>query len=105
MAIQAKAKSLFENLNATEPDSKAQSLSAGAGWFEHFKGHHTFHNLRLTGQAAAAVIIPAKKFPVPLQVTSERHGYLSQQVFSLDETRLFWKQMPSRMFVSVPERI
>jgi hypothetical protein len=31
MIIQAKAKSLFHNLNATEPDKKVQSFAASAG--------------------------------------------------------------------------
>jgi hypothetical protein len=31
--IQAKAKTLFENLNAVEPDPKVQSFAASAGWF------------------------------------------------------------------------
>jgi hypothetical protein len=34
--IQAKAKTLFENLNAVEPDPKVQSFAASARWFERF---------------------------------------------------------------------
>jgi hypothetical protein len=36
--IQANAKSLFENLNANEPDPKVQSFATSAGWFEGFTG-------------------------------------------------------------------
>jgi transposase-like protein len=96
MIIQAKAKTLFDNLNAIEPDPKVPSCAGSGGWFE---GHHGFHNLKLTGKCAEADLVAAEKFPVLLQVTIEEHGYLPQQVFSLDDTRLFWKWMLSRTFV------
>jgi hypothetical protein len=100
MIIQAKAKSLFDNLNAIEPDLKEPSFAGSAGWFERFKGHHGFHNLKLTGEeAATADLVAAEKFPALLQATIEEHGYLPQQVFNLDETRLFWKWMLSKTFV------
>jgi hypothetical protein len=105
MIIQAKAKSLFDSLNAIEPDPKVPSFAGSAGWFEHFKGCHGFHNLKLTGEAAAADLVAAEKFPMLLQATIEVLGYLPQQVFSLDETGLFWKRMPSGLFVSVQEKV
>jgi hypothetical protein len=37
LIIQAKEKSLFDDLNALDPDTKVQALAAGAGWFERFK--------------------------------------------------------------------
>jgi hypothetical protein len=103
--IQAKAKTLFENLNAVEPDPKVQSFVASAGWFERFKRRHGFHNLKLTSEAAAADLFATENFPAQLQAAIEEHGYLTQQVFSLDETRLFWKRMPSRTFISVQEKM
>jgi hypothetical protein len=105
MIIQAKAKSLFDNPNAIEPDPKVPSFAGSTGWNESFKGCHEFHNLKLTGKAAAADLVATEKLPVLLQVTIEEHGYLPQQVLNLDETRLFWKQMLSRTFVSVQEKV
>jgi hypothetical protein len=32
-----------------------------------------------------------KKFPVLLQATIEKHWYLIQEIYILDETALFWK--------------
>jgi hypothetical protein len=84
--IQAKVKTLFENLNVVEPDPKVQSFAASAGWFERFKRRHGFHNLKLTSEAAAADLFAAENFPAQLQAAVEEHGYLPQQVFSLDET-------------------
>jgi hypothetical protein len=66
---------LFDNLNAIEPDPKVPSFAGSAGWSERFKGCHGFHNLKLTGEAAAADLV-AEKFPVFLQATIEEHGYL-----------------------------
>jgi hypothetical protein len=64
--IQAKAKTLFENLNAVGPDPKVQSFAANARWFERFKRRHGFHNLKLTGEAAAAELFAAENFPAQL---------------------------------------
>jgi hypothetical protein len=82
-----------------------QSFAACAGLFERFKGCHGFDNLKVTGKAAAADSVAAEKFPALLQATIERHGYLPQQVFILDGTELFSKQMPSRTFVSVQGKV
>jgi hypothetical protein len=89
MIIQTKAKSLSDNRNPIEPDPKVPSFAGSAGWSERFKGCHGIHNLKLTGEAAAADLVAAEKLPALLQVTIEEHGYLPQQVFNLDETRLF----------------
>jgi hypothetical protein len=46
LIFQAKAKGLFDNLNATDPDPKVQSFAASVGLFESFKVQHGFHNLK-----------------------------------------------------------
>jgi hypothetical protein len=74
--VQSKAKSVFDNLNAVEPDLKVPSFVGSTGWFECFKQHHGFHNLKLTGKVAAADIVAAEKFPALLKVKVEEHGYL-----------------------------
>jgi hypothetical protein len=80
-------------------------FAGSAGWSERFKGHYEFHSLKWTGKVAAADLLAAENFPAFLQVTTEQHGYWIQQVFILDETVLFWKQMLSRMFVSVQQKV
>jgi hypothetical protein len=96
---------LFENLNAVEPDAKVQSFDTSVGWFKRAKWHHGFQSLKLTGKAAVADLVAVEKFPVLLQAAIDRHGYLPQQVFSLDETGLFWKWRLTRTFVSVQEKV
>jgi hypothetical protein len=51
--IQTKVKSLFENLNAIEPDLKGHLFAASSGWFECSKEHHGFYNLNLTGSCSS----------------------------------------------------
>jgi hypothetical protein len=74
-------------------------------WSERFKRCHGFHDLKLAGEAEAADFVAAEKYPELLQPTTEEHGHLSQQVFNLDETGLFWKRMQSRTFVAVQEKV
>jgi hypothetical protein len=73
--------------------------------YERFKGRYRFHNLKLKGRDAAADLVDAEIFPALFQVTVERCGCLSPQIFSLDEIGLFWKQVPNRTFVSVQEKM
>jgi hypothetical protein len=46
MIIQAKARSLFDNMNAIESDPKVLFFAGSAGWSERFKGHYEFHSLK-----------------------------------------------------------
>jgi hypothetical protein len=48
-------------------------FAASASWFEHFKGCHGFHNLKLTNNAA-------EEFPA-LQWATEEHAYMLYEVF------------------------
>jgi hypothetical protein len=74
LIIQAKARSLFGELNAVELDPKVSFFVASAGWFERFKGRHGFHNLELTGEAAAGDVVAAEKFPAQFPALTDEHG-------------------------------
>jgi hypothetical protein len=54
-----------------------------------------FHNLRVSGKSAAGKKIVADEFYSVQLAATEKGSCDSRLVFSLDETRLFWKQMPS----------
>ena len=67
-----------QNTNATESVLEMQSFAATAGWCQCFKECHGIHNQKLTGNTAAVDLLDAEKFPMLLQVTNKRHGYLPQ---------------------------
>jgi hypothetical protein len=58
-------------LNAVGLDPKVSSFVASAGWFERFMGRHGFHNLKLTGDAAAGDVAAAEKFPAQFRAVIE----------------------------------
>ncbi|CAH2276602.1 tigger transposable element-derived 1-like [Pelobates cultripes] len=57
-------------------------------------------NLNITGNTASADTRAAAAFPASLKDVVDRGSYPPEVVFNVDETGLFWKRMPSRMFIS-----
>ena len=57
-------------------------------------------HVKLIGERASVDHDVAKAFPAELVSLIEEKGYLPEQAFNADETSLFWKKMPTRMFVS-----
>ena len=81
MVIHEKASSLHGNL--TKDTNYPVPFSASHGWFEHFKSHHVFHNLKLTGEAAAADHAIVEQFPAVFKSVIADGGYAPSQVFNL----------------------
>ncbi|XP_036598723.1 tigger transposable element-derived protein 1-like [Trichosurus vulpecula] len=100
MAIQDKARSLFEDLKVKYPEG-TQVFTASSGWFARFKNRAGFHNMHVSGEAASAAIEAAKKFPEFLQKIIDEGPYLPEQIFNVDKTVLFYQKMPSRTCISV----
>ena len=63
--------------------------------------HHAFHNLKLTGEAAAANHAAAKKFRAAFKSMIADGGYTPSQVFNLNKTGLYWKCIPSHTFINI----
>ena len=97
--IQEKARSLCGD--PMKDTNDAVPFAASHGWFDHFKSCHAFHNLKLTGEAAAVDNAAAKNFPAVFNSVIADGGYAPSQVFNLDETGLYWKCMPSCTFISI----
>nr|XP_020859335.1 tigger transposable element-derived protein 1-like [Phascolarctos cinereus] len=100
LAIQDKARSLFEDLKVKYPEG-TQVFTASSGWFARFKNRAGFHNMHVSGEAASAAIEAAKKFPEFLQKIIDEGPYLPEQIFNVDKTGLFYQKMPSRTYISV----
>jgi hypothetical protein len=62
------------------------------------------HNVKLSGGSASADIEAATDYPATLANIIEGGGYLPEQVFSSDETGIFWKRMPARTYIAKTEK-
>ncbi|XP_035214950.1 tigger transposable element-derived protein 1-like [Stegodyphus dumicola] len=88
--------------SAARSDSppRARGFSASKGWFEKFQKRYGLRNVLMYGEASsadndAACRYVEEEFPNLIS----KGGYLPKQVFTVDETCLFWKRMPSRTFL------
>uniref|UniRef100_K7FQB3 HTH CENPB-type domain-containing protein n=1 Tax=Pelodiscus sinensis TaxID=13735 RepID=K7FQB3_PELSI len=93
MTIQAKARSLFEDLKKKEEYDYGQSFTASHGWFN-FKMRANLHNVKLSGDSKAA-----EPFIEALDKLIKEGNYFPEQIFNVDETGLFWKKMPKCTYI------
>ena len=56
------------------------------------------HCITCHGEAASADTKAAEEFIKEFKRLIESEGYIMQQVFNWDETRLFWKKMSKRTY-------
>jgi hypothetical protein len=63
-------------------------FAASWEWFNHFKCRHAFHNLKITGEAAATDHVAAKELPTYFKAAVVEGGYTPKQS-NLSETALF----------------
>ena len=105
LVIMKKAKSLSEKLKQQEGDSSTMgNFTATRGCLERFKHRRNLHSVKMTGETASADMQAADEFSTNLQAITECCNYLTQLVFNVDETGLFWKRMPSRTFIASEEK-
>ncbi|XP_041053574.1 tigger transposable element-derived protein 1-like [Carcharodon carcharias] len=105
MVIQAKAKSLYDDLqNEQGESSQSESFNASRGWFERFKKRSYLHSIKVTGEVTSANTEVADEFAAYLKRIIEEGGYSPKQVFNVDETGLYWKRMPKKTYISREEK-
>jgi len=75
-----KARLLYHDITQDTPGSCAEEFKASKGWFDNFKKRTGIHSVIRHGEA------------------------ITEQVFSCDETGLFWKKMPKRTYITREER-
>jgi hypothetical protein len=104
LTIKEKALDIYEDLKEKSSNpAQVPPFSASSGWFSGFKHPYSFHNVKLSGEAASTDEEAADAFPPMLQKLIEEEGYTLDQIFNFDETGLYWKCMPSRTYISKEE--
>ena len=74
-------------------------FTASSGWFKQFKTHYSLHKVKVSGKSVSVDIKAAEEFlETPDELTVEEN-YLPERTFNMDETSLFWKQMPESTFI------
>ena len=81
MDIQEKARSLYGD--QTKDTNDPMPFTASDGLFMCFKSRHAFHNLKLTGEAAAEDHAAVIKFPAVFKSVIADGGFTPSQVFKL----------------------
>lgn len=97
MTITAKAKSLFAMLKEKAGPNYSFEFTASSGWFKRFKNLFSLHNMKVSRESAD--VKAAEQFLETLDKLIVEENYLPEQIFNMDETSLFWKQMPERTFI------
>uniref|UniRef100_A0A1A9UEC8 HTH CENPB-type domain-containing protein n=1 Tax=Glossina austeni TaxID=7395 RepID=A0A1A9UEC8_GLOAU len=96
--VKQKALKIFDHLKETGQPSTGEDshqFVASKGWFE---------DLKTQAERASADADAADKYSEEFAKIVKEHDYLPDQIFNADETGLWWKKMPSRTFMSKPEK-
>jgi hypothetical protein len=95
-ATKAKALSLFGDLKKDFLHEANLEFMASTGWFKRFKYQQQLHNIKFTRESAGSDALVAQQFPGVFEENITEGGYSTKQVFNVNETWLFWKEMPLR---------
>ncbi|XP_069961423.1 uncharacterized protein [Cherax quadricarinatus] len=100
------ARQLHADLVKKMPGASADvsEFKASRGWFERFKKRSGIHNVVKHGEAASSDKPATEEFVDEFKEYIEVEGFLPKQVFSCDETGLFWKKMPKRTYITQEEK-
>ncbi|KAM6471887.1 uncharacterized protein PHA67_002581 [Liasis olivaceus] len=99
LLIQAKARSIFTTLKERAGEECTETFTASHGWFMRFQQRFHYQKAHISGKAARVDEEAVKHFLDELDDIIAEGNYFPEQIFSVDETGLYWKRMPERTYI------
>jgi len=101
-AISAKARSLFDEIQYKEVGNK--TFNASKDGLQGSSNDRKIHYTKISEEVFGADNEATRAFTAEFKKIIEENDFPPDLVFNVDETRLYWKKLPSRTYISREEK-